>query len=154
MADWLSLNQRRNCLEAWMEIVGLFEELLFDGDYVSRALRSRYRISSEVLWPWCWTPFGVLWIRWRTSSESLCLSKHKTWSFPLTIISVNVTISAVSCGYGQIYWRNLHGKLDFWCNAHSNILQEHFNILQKHLSFCLCSWGMKEARIPWLPSLG
>ena len=34
-----------------MEVVGLFEELLFDGDYVGRVLRSRYRISSEVLWP-------------------------------------------------------------------------------------------------------
>ena len=28
---------------------------------------------------------------------------HKKWSFPLTISSVNVTKSAVSCGFGQIY---------------------------------------------------
>ena len=27
-------------------------------------------------------------------------------SFPLTISSVNVTKSEVSCGFGNIYWRN------------------------------------------------
>ena len=31
---------------------------------------------------------------------------HKKWSFPLRISSVNVTKSAVSCGFGHIYWRN------------------------------------------------
>ena len=30
----------------------------------------------------------------------------KKWSFPLRISSVNVTKSAVSCGFGHIYWRN------------------------------------------------
>ena len=30
---------------------------------------------------------------------------NKKWSFPLRIYSVNVTKSAVSCGFGQIYWR-------------------------------------------------
>ena len=30
---------------------------------------------------------------------------HKKWSFPLRISSVNVTKSALSCGYGHIYWR-------------------------------------------------
>ena len=34
-------------------------------------------------------------------------SLHKKWSFPLQISSVNVTKSAVSCGFGLIYWRNL-----------------------------------------------
>ena len=33
-------------------------------------------------------------------------SLHKKWSFPLRISSVNMTKSAVSCGSGQIYWRN------------------------------------------------
>ena len=28
------------------------------------------------------------------------------WIFPLKISSVNVTKSAVSCGFGHIYWRN------------------------------------------------
>ena len=31
---------------------------------------------------------------------------RKIWSFPLKISSVNVTKSAVSCGFGHIYWRN------------------------------------------------
>ena len=31
---------------------------------------------------------------------------HKKRSFPLRISSVNVTKSAVSCDFGQIYWRN------------------------------------------------
>ena len=31
---------------------------------------------------------------------------HKKWSFPLKISSVNVTKSAISCGFGHIYWRN------------------------------------------------
>ena len=40
-----------------------------------------------------------------------CLPKseaalHKKWSFPLRMSSVNVTKSAVSCGFGHIYWRN------------------------------------------------
>ena len=33
-------------------------------------------------------------------------SLHKKWSFPLRISSVNVTKSAVSCGFDHIYWRN------------------------------------------------
>ena len=33
-------------------------------------------------------------------------SLHKEWSFPLRISSVNVTKSAVSCGFGHIYWSN------------------------------------------------
>ena len=33
-------------------------------------------------------------------------SLHKKWSFPLKISSVNVTKSAVSWGFGHIYWRN------------------------------------------------
>ena len=31
---------------------------------------------------------------------------HKKWSFPLRIYSVNVTKSAVSCGFSHIYWKN------------------------------------------------
>ena len=34
------------------------------------------------------------------------LSLHKKWSFWLSISSVNMTKSAVSCGFGYIYWRN------------------------------------------------
>ena len=34
------------------------------------------------------------------------LTLHKKWSFPLRISSVNKTKSAVSCGFGHIYWKN------------------------------------------------
>ena len=34
---------------------------------------------------------------------------HK-WSSPLSVSSVNVTKSAVFCGFGQIYWKNPHWK--------------------------------------------
>ena len=41
-------------------------------------------------------------------------SLHKKWSFPLKISSVNVTKSAVFCGFGHIYWRKPgNGKLHF-----------------------------------------
>ena len=33
--------------------------------------------------------------------------KMKLWSFPWNICSVNMTKSAVSYGFGHIYWRNL-----------------------------------------------
>ena len=36
----------------------------------------------------------------------LFITLHKKWSFPLSISLVNVTKSAVSCGFGHIYWRN------------------------------------------------
>ena len=34
------------------------------------------------------------------------IALHRKWSFLLRISSVNVTKSAVSCGFGHIYWRN------------------------------------------------
>ena len=42
------------------------------------------------------------------SFRTSCFTLHKQWSFPLKISSVNVTKSAVSCGFGLIYWRKLH----------------------------------------------
>ena len=41
---------------------------------------------------------------------------HENWSFPLRISSVNVTKSAVFCGFSHIYWRNPQWKLHFLCN--------------------------------------
>ena len=38
---------------------------------------------------------------------------HKKWSFPLRILSVNVTKSAVSCEFGNSYWRNPKWKTSF-----------------------------------------
>ena len=43
------------------------------------------------------------------------MALHKKWSFPLKISSVNVTKSAIFCGFGQIYWGNPNGKLHFLC---------------------------------------
>ena len=40
---------------------------------------------------------------------------RKSWSFPLRIYSVNLTKSAVSCGFGYIYWRNLQWKISIYC---------------------------------------
>ena len=45
-------------------------------------------------------------IRRAMSAKSSYHSLHKKWSFPLRISSVNVTKSAVSCGFGHIHWRN------------------------------------------------
>ena len=39
---------------------------------------------------------------------------HKKWSFPLRIFSVNLTKSAVSCGFGHIDWRNPKWKASFF----------------------------------------
>ena len=42
---------------------------------------------------------------------------HKNWRFSLRISSVNVTKSAVSCGFGHIYWRNPEWKFHFLCSG-------------------------------------
>ena len=39
---------------------------------------------------------------------------HKKWSFPLRISLVNVTKSAVSYGFGHIYWSNPLWKTSFF----------------------------------------
>ena len=41
-------------------------------------------------------------------------SLYKKWSFPLKIAPVIVTKSAVSCGFGHIYWRNPKWKTSFF----------------------------------------
>ena len=44
----------------------------------------------------------------------------KVWSIPLMISSVNVTKSAVPCGFGHIYWKNPNRKHLFWCIVKTN----------------------------------
>ena len=53
-------------------------------------------------------------------SRLLSIALHKKWSFPLRISSVNKTKSAVSCGFGPIYWRNPYWKTSFFvqCTRH------------------------------------
>ena len=41
-----------------------------------------------------------------TMTQRTYFTLHKKSSFPLRISPVNVTKSAVNCGFGQIYWRN------------------------------------------------
>ena len=53
----------------------------------------------------------------KLSDVHLVITFHCTWSFPLMISSVNVTKSAISCGFGHIYWRNLNGRLHFLCSV-------------------------------------
>ena len=38
--------------------------------------------------------------------QSICTYTAQKWNFPLEIPSVNVTKSAVYCGFGHIYWKN------------------------------------------------
>ena len=47
----------------------------------------------------------------------------KKWSFPLRISSVNVTKSAVSCGFDHTYEDILNGKLHFLCSENSSIVK-------------------------------
>ena len=42
---------------------------------------------------------------------------HKKWTFPLRIFSVNVTKSAVCCGFGHIYWRNPDWETSFFSSV-------------------------------------
>ena len=41
-------------------------------------------------------------------------TQHKKWIFPLRIFSVNMTKSAVSCGFSHIYLRNPKRKTSFF----------------------------------------
>ena len=51
------------------------------------------------------------------------INTTQKWSFPLTIFSVNVTKSAVSYGFGHIYWINTYWKASFFCAANVIIFQ-------------------------------
>ena len=52
----------------------------------------------------CQNPWIYLWKSSLFSKAAGCTTQK--WSFPLRISSVNATISADSCGFGHIYWRN------------------------------------------------
>ena len=57
---------------------------------------------------------GWLWVYAVESTKSNWFALHKKRSFPLRISSVNVTKSAVSCGFGHIYWKNPELKTSFF----------------------------------------
>ena len=50
----------------------------------------------------------VEWVIRKYQQRDACNQRRhsKKWSFPLETSSVNVTKSAVSCAFGQIYWEN------------------------------------------------
>ena len=48
------------------------------------------------------------------TGECSATTLHKKWNFQLRISSVNLTKSAVSCGFGHIYWRNPPLKTSFF----------------------------------------
>ena len=50
----------------------------------------------------------------REKHRTMLTALHKKWSFPFRMSSVNVTKSAVSCGFGNIYWRNPEWKTLFF----------------------------------------
>ena len=52
------------------------------------------------------------------ASSLLLITLHKEWSFPLRISSVNVTKSAVSCGFGHIYWRKSQWKTSYFVQCY------------------------------------
>ena len=61
---------------------------------------------------WVWFYVYAFWLYWVVWSQSYLMSiieqtLHKKRRFPLRISSVNVTKSAIPCGFGPIYWRIL-----------------------------------------------
>ena len=75
---------------------------------------------------------------------------HKKWSFSLRILSVNMTKSADSCGFGHIYWKYPSRKTSFFMEqnflhscSHQNHIVEvnyYFNI---YFSQCWC-WNFQK----------
>ena len=70
---------------------------------------------------------------------------HKKSSFLLKISSVNLTKSAVSCGFGHIYWRNPSWKTSCAVDAEWILNPAIFQKTIKHLKFepdlnCFASW--------------
>ena len=71
-----------------------------------------------------------------STPELMCWGRicalHRKWSFALRISSVNVIKSAVSCGFGYIYWRNPQLKTSISCsdswNCKSNKSQRHNSV--------------------------
>ena len=81
-------------------------------------------------------PYEYLWKKYVCWSF---MSLHKKWSFPLRISSVNVTKSAVSCGFGRTHLlkKSLMENFNF-----CTVLQCNFNNLNLNLftefNFCEC----------------
>ena len=69
-------------------------------------------LSNYLQFHWFYHHMQKILVYFSVYSASVCwshliLSLYKKLTFPLKISSVNVIKSAVSCGFGHIYWRNL-----------------------------------------------
>ena len=73
------------------------------------------------------------------------LSLHKKWSFPLRISSVSVTKSAVSCGFGHIWWRNALWKTSFFVQCTWK--------MQQCKNAKMQPFGVKEIKVWWRGTL-
>ena len=49
----------------------------------------------------------------KVKKRNIGFTLHKNWTFPLSISAAIVTKSAISSGFGHIYWRNLYWKTSF-----------------------------------------
>ena len=95
--DIISLNSSFNNFPSAWHMVGVFKDVLLN-------------IRTSVLYDRNFS-LCVLIPRYGCFMVELCVSQiqslHRIWSFSLRMFSVNVFKSAVSCGFGYIYWRNL-----------------------------------------------
>ena len=63
------------------------------------------------------------------TKADLLLSLHKKRSFPLRVSPVNMCKSAVSCGFGHIYCRNLQRKTSFFLKSVIPFFLDHFKTM-------------------------
>ena len=132
--DIISLNSSFNNFPSAWHMVGVFKDVLLN-------------IRTSVLYDRNFS-LCVLIPRYGCFMVELCMSQiqslHRIWSFSLRMFSVNVFKSAVSCGFGYIYWRNLftfteeifNRKFHFWCSEWDNtVILENHNSLSKSRMF-------------------
>ena len=88
----------------------------------------------RMLWP-SLCNLGVLCLTY------VSISRHKRWRFSLRISLVNVTKFAVSCGFSNIYWRNLYWKTPFFAHCLSSpVLVTFPNCHRLSLNACSFPW--------------
>ena len=77
-------------------------------------------------------------------SEKVTL--HKKWSFPLRIFLVNMTKSAVSCGFGHIYWRSPQWKTSIFvqCNFLEYDQAENSSVCRLHLQNKIFKFSLRK----------
>ena len=69
-----------------------------------------------------------------------CHTLQKRWSFPLSISSVNVTKSVVSCGFGLTYRRDPERNTSFFVQWQQKLLDFKLHITRLSIALWLASW--------------